>query len=89
MPHNLYLHSSIVRFRANINSEEIGEIQELPDPVDELDVLGDSEIDDDPQPIKRKETIPATLMFTNMDSAVALCGALLINWCVSLQIRRS
>ncbi|KAJ3415571.1 hypothetical protein HDV05_004622 [Chytridiales sp. JEL 0842] len=80
MPHNLYLHSSIVRFRSNVNSEEIGEIQELPDPMDALHPSEPGYIlEDEPQPLRRKETIPQTLFFTNMDSAVALTGALFIN----------
>jgi Mn2+/Fe2+ NRAMP family transporter len=89
MPHNLYLHSNIVRFRANINadSSEFGEIQELPpsspsmsSSQSDLFVTEDYYLDDIPQPVKRKETIPTTLLYTNLDSAVALCGALLINW---------
>ncbi|KAJ3317589.1 hypothetical protein HDU76_001124, partial [Blyttiomyces sp. JEL0837] len=82
MPHNLYLHSSIVRYRANKNATEIGKIEDLADSV--TDLHGETPILDvnmsiEAQPAKRKELIPLTLWYSNMDSVVALCGALLVN----------
>ncbi|KAJ3248024.1 hypothetical protein HDU77_008254 [Chytriomyces hyalinus] len=72
MPHNLYLHSSIVRYRSNAESSNLGEISDLPPQPETLD----SEIT---QPMKRLKTIHQDIRYSNLDSVVALYGALLIN----------
>ncbi|KAJ3025682.1 UNVERIFIED_CONTAM: hypothetical protein HDU68_006828 [Siphonaria sp. JEL0065] len=69
MPHNLYLHSSIVRYRSHVGSELLGEIKE---PEVDLSV-------ENVQPINRMSLIPESLRYTNIDSIVALTVALLIN----------
>ncbi|KAJ3056251.1 hypothetical protein HK097_007612 [Rhizophlyctis rosea] len=73
MPHNLYLHSSIVKYRASRNQTQIGQINEIED--DDSD-QSDAE---ERQPITRKEHLPVTLRMTLIDCVVALCFALLIN----------
>ncbi|KAI9338372.1 NRAMP family [Zopfochytrium polystomum] len=93
MPHNLYLHSSIVRYRSGKQVENLGEITEpepmtprsartprtpaLPSPGTLAQIEEDMGIEI--QAPQRKEFIPQTLMFSNIDSVVALTGALLVN----------
>ncbi|KAJ3021037.1 UNVERIFIED_CONTAM: hypothetical protein HDU68_009849 [Siphonaria sp. JEL0065] len=72
MPHNLYLHSSIVRYRSHADSETLGEITELPSQASDLNV-------ENVQPVARMRLIPQSLRYSNLDSVVALTGALLIN----------
>ncbi|ORY51006.1 Nramp-domain-containing protein [Rhizoclosmatium globosum] len=72
MPHNLYLHFSIVRFRSHKDSGSLGEIVELPEQQADLNV-------ENVQPKSRIQMIPDSLRYSNMDSIMALCGALLIN----------
>ncbi|KAI9345657.1 natural resistance-associated macrophage protein-domain-containing protein [Obelidium mucronatum] len=69
MPHNLYLHSSIVRYRSNVGAEQLGEIKE---PGQDFSI-------ENVQPISRMSLIPESLRYTNIDSIVALTVALLIN----------
>ncbi|KAJ3078566.1 hypothetical protein HDU99_000518 [Rhizoclosmatium hyalinum] len=71
MPHNLYLHSSIVRYRSSTLSNKLGEISELQD-LDDLNV-------ENIQPASRQSLIPESLRYTNIDSVVALTFALLMN----------
>ncbi|KAI8620042.1 Mn2+/Fe2 transporter, NRAMP family [Chytriomyces sp. MP71] len=72
MPHNLYLHSSIVRYRSHITSTELGGVAELPEQVVDLSVKIE-------QPMERMKLIPEALKYSNLDSIIALFGALLIN----------
>lgn len=68
MPHNLYLHSSIVKYRSTWRGEgRLGEINEI------------DEGDDAYQPLLRKDTLPVILKLTHFDSIAALSCALLIN----------
>ncbi|KAJ1547922.1 hypothetical protein HK405_004603 [Cladochytrium tenue] len=101
MPHNLYLHSSIVRYRAARTADKLGDVVD-PDedvasaarasldhhrhPSDPLLLDSHSTLvaaaDDlgvDIQPAQRKEFISDTIHFSNMDSVIALTGALLVN----------
>ncbi|KAJ3250143.1 hypothetical protein HDU77_006937 [Chytriomyces hyalinus] len=72
MPHNLYLHSSIVRYRSHAG--EFGEIVELPP---QKQILCSTE--ENTQPLKRMTFLPQYIRYANIDSIVALTGALLIN----------
>jgi manganese transport protein len=72
MPHNLYLHSSIVKHRAAFGAHSLGEIAEI-------DIADNVTSTSDYQPLRRKKILPDTIKFTNIDSIVALAFALLIN----------
>ncbi|KAJ3286692.1 hypothetical protein HK104_008914 [Borealophlyctis nickersoniae] len=72
MPHNLYLHSSIVKYRSSRHHESLGDIHEIDDCADDSD-------EDERQPLTRKANLPITLKWTNLDSAFALTFALAIN----------
>ncbi|KAJ3179950.1 hypothetical protein HDU85_004234 [Gaertneriomyces sp. JEL0708] len=72
MPHNLYLHSSIVKYRSSTTQRVLGDIQEI----------SDADADDaatPDQPIIRKSHLPIALWMTNLDSIIALTFALTIN----------
>ncbi|KAI8621023.1 NRAMP family [Chytriomyces sp. MP71] len=72
MPHNLYLHSSIVRYRSNNDSEGLGSISELPPQPETIS-------QDIVHPMKRLHTIGQNIKYSNLDSIFALYGALFIN----------
>ncbi|KAJ3042799.1 hypothetical protein HDV00_006619 [Rhizophlyctis rosea] len=72
MPHNLYLHSSIVKYRAGRTQTRVGEINDIHDYETDDD-------EEDHQPITRKKHLPITLRMTFVDCLIALCFALLIN----------
>jgi manganese transport protein len=72
MPHNLYLHSSIVKYRGSIDARTPGEIVDF---EIEDDTLQESEL----QPLRRKVLLPTTLQMSYIDSIAALAFALLIN----------
>ncbi|KAI9208980.1 natural resistance-associated macrophage protein-domain-containing protein [Polychytrium aggregatum] len=77
MPHNLYLHSHLVRYRSSRDSDALGEIREVeasPEPDEHTD--GDKV---GLQPLCRAAIIRKTLHLTNIDSTVALTFALAIN----------
>ncbi|KAI9095586.1 natural resistance-associated macrophage protein-domain-containing protein [Phlyctochytrium arcticum] len=73
MPHNLYLHSSIVKYRgAPASITELGAIRDID--------ISDGEAERQPlQPLHRKRSLPMTLLMTHVDSIVALTFALTIN----------
>ncbi|KAJ3187563.1 hypothetical protein HK101_009365 [Irineochytrium annulatum] len=84
MPHNLYVHSSIVRYRSSKDAETLGEIRELSSDESTATATAttnaaDESVGPDVQPARRKTFIPQILMFTNIDSVLALTCALLIN----------
>ena len=101
MPHNLYLHSSLVRYRSQISSKDstLGEIADLVDPDiqddesnsatsplprqsedDNSSYTNGHDIDcNDVFPIERSSLIPRFIYYSNLDSVVALSGALLVN----------
>ncbi|KAJ3304022.1 hypothetical protein HDV03_003136 [Kappamyces sp. JEL0829] len=68
MPHNLYLHSSIVKYRSNHDDGTL----------EEIDQDGES-IVSDTQPLRRKLTLPTTLQMSHLDSVFALAFALFVN----------
>ncbi|KAI8895030.1 natural resistance-associated macrophage protein-domain-containing protein [Globomyces pollinis-pini] len=70
MPHNLYLHSSIVKYRANQNSENF---EDEDFEIDNASTMSDT------QPLSRNISIPNTLSMSNTDSVMALLFALLVN----------
>ncbi|KAI8845477.1 natural resistance-associated macrophage protein-domain-containing protein [Chytridium lagenaria] len=71
MPHNLYIHSSIVRYRSSKDSTILGDIHDVP--TDDTPHLHTA------QPTRRQQLIPQILWYTNLDSILALTCALLIN----------
>ncbi|KAJ3122256.1 hypothetical protein HK100_012071 [Physocladia obscura] len=82
MPHNLYLHSSLVQHRAHVSSTVLGEITAVSSGL--AAVVADSAsatelIPNLPQPYVRKSLIPKSLFYSNIDSVVALTIAVLIN----------
>ncbi|KNC99702.1 metal ion (Mn2+/Fe2+) transporter (Nramp) family metal ion transporter [Spizellomyces punctatus DAOM BR117] len=72
MPHNLYLHSSIVKYRAPGRASVVGAIHEIEA------CESDSE-DESYQPLLRKSNLPVALRMTHLDSVIALTFALSIN----------
>lgn len=73
MPHNLYLHSSIVKYRSGKQAKVLGEITEL-EPADDDSISVASE-----QPLTRKAILNTTLQMSYIDSIFALTFALAIN----------
>jgi manganese transport protein len=73
MPHNLYLHSYIVKYRSNRDDGEIVEIVEF----EEVDA--ESVGSNDTQPLNRIKTLPTTLQMSYLDSSIALTFALFVN----------
>ena len=72
MPHNLYLHSYIVKYRSKSDQGSIEEIDTF--------VMEPTESTGDPtQPLTRKSTLPSTLQMSYLDSIVALTFALFVN----------
>jgi manganese transport protein len=69
MPHNLYLHSSIVKYRRYGGEKSLGDIYEIQD---------DKEGKDDLPPVKR-DIFDSILQFTYVDSILALSFALVVN----------
>jgi manganese transport protein len=68
MPHNLYLHSSIVKYRAQHDNGEITEI----------DFDGESLISNT-QTLQRKLVLPTIIKMATIDSVIALTFALFVN----------
>ncbi|KAI8925064.1 natural resistance-associated macrophage protein-domain-containing protein [Entophlyctis helioformis] len=75
MPHNLYLHSAIVRYRNSSQAQEIGEINE----VDFTDDDRLSVVSEDRQPLRRKQFLPTSVRMATIDTVIALTFALLVN----------
>lgn len=72
MPHNLYLHSYIVKYRSNRDDGEIVEFEEV-------EVDAESVGSNDTQPLNRIKTLPTTLQMSYLDSSIALTFALFVN----------
>ena len=68
MPHNLYLHSSIVKYRSN-RSSRLGELHEIEEDEEQMS----------PLPASMKKNLPSILSMSWLDSTIALLFALLIN----------
>jgi manganese transport protein len=68
MPHNLYLHSFIVKYRANADDGRL----------EDIDLDGESTMSDT-QPLRRKKTLPTALQMSHLDSILALAFALFVN----------
>ena len=71
MPHNLYLHSSLVKFRSG-NGNALGDISELTEDRDQ-------EMSPAASSTALRLALPQTLKFTYLDSAFALTFALIAN----------
>ncbi|KAI8916703.1 natural resistance-associated macrophage protein-domain-containing protein [Powellomyces hirtus] len=83
MPHNLYLHSSIVKYRSTGKGDTLGDIcdiDELDSDVEDTGNMGDSASSlSSLSPPARPNNLPLTLKLTNLDSVLALTFALAIN----------
>ena len=66
MPHNLYLHSSIVKYRKCGDEDNLGDIFDVKEEKEEK------------IPVK-KDTMDRVLQFSYADSTLALCLALIVN----------
>ncbi|KAJ3068435.1 hypothetical protein HK102_007172, partial [Quaeritorhiza haematococci] len=75
MPHNLYLHSNLVRYRCGINQSTIGEIGDLDDDV----LIEDSSTSTSYQPLRRRQFLPDSIRMSTIDAVLSLSFALLIN----------
>lgn len=73
MPHNLYLHSSIVKYRSHGDDGEIADFND-----EETDVESAVSTDSH-QPLTRIKTLPTTLQMSYLDSILALTFALFVN----------
>lgn len=70
MPHNLYLHSSIVKYRRYGEKESLGDIYEIKEDKTEREERS--------MPMKR-DVLDRILQFSYVDSGLALSFALVIN----------
>jgi manganese transport protein len=68
MPHNLYLHSSIVKYRAQHDDGAISEID-----IDGVSLLSDT------QTLQRKIILPTVIKMATIDAVFALTFALFVN----------
>ena len=68
MPHNLYLHSSIVKYRSN-RASRLGDVHEIDEEGEQFS----------PLPVSMKKKLPSILAMSWLDSTIALFFALLIN----------
>lgn len=75
MPHNLYLHSSIVKYRRHNADGVIGEDMDVEDEIDTASMESNGTL----QPLRRKKVLTTTLQMSHLDSIFALCFALLVN----------
>ncbi|KAI8817981.1 natural resistance-associated macrophage protein-domain-containing protein [Fimicolochytrium jonesii] len=75
MPHNLFLHSSIVKYRASSTTTHLGDIQDF------AEIESDEEDESllPPPPVANKPRIDEILKMSNLDSMIALTFALAIN----------